>query len=53
MATHRNARHGVRAMRTSDTNSARKLSPIKSQPETAIAEAPAVAAPASSPAATD
>ncbi|MFF1960250.1 hypothetical protein ACFVWX_25150 [Streptomyces sp. NPDC058220] len=53
MANRRNARRGVRAKRTSDTNSARKLALIKSQPEAAIAEAPAVAAPASSPAATD
>lgn len=52
MANRQNARRAVRAKRTSDTNSARKLALIKSQSGAAI-ETPAVTAPASSPAATD
>ncbi|MFF2851647.1 hypothetical protein ACFVT5_35745 [Streptomyces sp. NPDC058001] len=53
MANRQNARRGVRAKRTSDTNSARKLALIKSQPEAAVAETPAVTAPVPSLAATD
>ncbi|MGW6507160.1 hypothetical protein ACWGCP_06335 [Streptomyces niveus] len=52
MANRRNARRETRAKR-SDTNSARKLALIKSQPEVAVAGTPAVTASASSPAATD
>jgi hypothetical protein len=53
MSKPRVPRRGVRAKRTSDTNSARKLPPIKLHQVTATTEASAVATPESSPTATD
>jgi hypothetical protein len=52
MANQRTVRRGARAKRTSDTNSARRPSPVKLLSAN-TAETPAVATPESSPAATD